>query len=297
MLKTIIIVTHLVPSISAIETAYIEHLDYQTVESGKISSDLASLWDAPAMAGQDFLIMKPASNAEVFLRFVKNPTNTSVAPMTTYGWNATELLVTDPDSLAVRLANSPFTMIGPPADLYPSKDAPRAMQVQGPADEVLYLTRIIPAGTRFPLGSADSPVDRVFIVVVGGPSMEKLTAFYGDRLGLPVTEPSAFKISVLSKANRLPKETTYPLAVAQFTEKFLVELDEYPDVTSARPTSTGALPPGMAMVSFDTDNLDKLDLTWRKPPRSIDAFPYNGRRTAVTVGPAGEWLEIIENRE
>ncbi len=295
MLKTIVIVTHLVPSILAIENAYIEHLGYQSVDRGRISGELADLWNAPAMTGQDFLIMKPASNAEVFLRFVKSPGSASVAPMTTYGWNATELLVTDPDSLADRLASSPFTIIGPPADLYPGKDAPRAMQVQGPADEVLYLTRIIPAGTRFPLGHAESTVDRVFIVVVGGPSMEGLAAFYGDRLGLPVTEPSAYKISVLSKANQLPKETTYPLAVAQFTEKFLVELDEYPEITGPRPIPDGTLPPGMAMVSFDTDDLDKLDLAWRSPPRSLDDFPYNGRRTAVTVGPAGEWLEIIEN--
>ena len=49
--------------------------------------------------------------------------------MTTHGWNATELLVKDPDPLAEKLAGSAFRMIGAPKDLWPAPDAPRAMQV------------------------------------------------------------------------------------------------------------------------------------------------------------------------
>ena len=48
--------------------------------------------------------------------------------------------VDDVDALAAELASSPFRIIGGPADLSFS-DQIRAMQVVGPAREVLYLTQ------------------------------------------------------------------------------------------------------------------------------------------------------------
>ena len=56
------------------------------------------------------------------------------------GWNAAELIVEDVDGLAVQLENSPFKIIGSPADLSFTKNI-RAMQVMGPANEILYLTQ------------------------------------------------------------------------------------------------------------------------------------------------------------
>ena len=96
----------------------------------------------------------------------------------------------------------------------PRENSPRALQALGPADEVLYMTRIIPGGSGFDLGSARTPVDRVFITVVGGPDMEALRNFYGNALGMPLGDTSAWKITVLSAAHGLPPETTFPLAVA-----------------------------------------------------------------------------------
>jgi len=283
----------LVPGLSSLETAYQRYLGYQTVDRGTLCAELADLWDTPDLLGRPFIIMQPSSGSTVFLRFIDDPFDSKTAPLTTFGWNATELLVADPDKLAGQLRDSPFRIIGKPRDLYAAPDSPRAMQVQGPAGEVLYLTRIIPLGTRFPLSAARSFVDRAFIAVVGGPSMEQMTRYYRERLGLPVSEPASYRISVLSHANRLPGETTYPLAVVRLPKDFLVELDQYPPGTAARPRRHGSLPPGMAMVSFSTDDLGALALTWRKKPRPVDAFPYNGRPAAVTIGPAGEWLEII----
>jgi len=54
--------------------------------------------------------------------------------------SAAELIVDDVDALAAELASSPFRIIGGPADLSFS-DQIRAMQVVGPAREVLYLTQ------------------------------------------------------------------------------------------------------------------------------------------------------------
>ncbi|MFQ5634884.1 MAG: VOC family protein [Gammaproteobacteria bacterium] len=288
MLKTILIVTISVFNLEPVETAYREHLDYRVVERGTVSDDLGRMWDAAAMTGRHYLLMEPDSGAPVFIRFVENDPVEGYAPMTTHGWNGTELLVTDPDALAGRLNNSAFRIIGPPKDLWAAPNAPRAMQALGPADEVLYLTR----NGNF---ATDTFVDRVFIMVLGGRSMAAMGAFYRDRLGLAVGEPTPFRISVISRAQGRPAETSYPLAIATVSQDFLIELDEYPDDTPARPVTPGHLPPGTAMVSVEIEGeLDDLGVEWRAQPRTVDSFPYNGREVGVTVGAAGEWIELVE---
>jgi len=287
MLKSIIVVTIAVLNLESVQTSYQEEFGYKTVEQSSVSGQLAAVWDAPQMRGRQTLLMQADSEAEVYLRFVEMPAVQGYAPLTTFGWNATELLVLDPDALAQQLEGSAFETIGPPKDLWAAPNAPRAMQVQGPGDEVLYLTR----NGQFETTAA---VDRVFIMVLGGPSMQAFRDFYGKKLGLQVGEATPFKISVLSRAQQQPLDTTYPLAVATVSSDYLIELDEYPSSVGERPYVEGELPPGTAMVSFSVADLDALDVDFRAEPRVLDSFPYAGRRTAVTVGPAGEWLELLE---
>ena len=287
MLKSIVIVTISVLKLASVEDAYREHLDYSTVMQGQLSTDIAEVWNTPDMAGQNYLVMQPASAEKVYLRFIENPATESHVAMTTHGWNATELLVKDPDTLAGQLANSPFTIIGPPKDLWAAPDAPRAMQVRGPSGEVLYLTRNL----DFDINTF---VDRVFIMVLAGPSMTGLSEFYANKMGLPVGDATPFKIGVISRAQNQPADTTYPLAIATVAKKFLIELDEYPAAIEARPIEDGFLPAGTSMVSFEVADLDAFDIAWRATPKILRERPYDGRRTAVTVGPAGEWIELIE---
>jgi len=288
VLKSILIVTISVLNLGTVEDAYREQLAYEVVERGVVSAQLGGAWDAPAMAERGYLLMRPESGAPVYLRFVENEAADGYAPMATYGWNATELLVIDPDALAERLSDSPFAIIGPPKDLWAAPNAPRAMQTLGPGNEVLYLT----SNDQF---ETDTFVDRMFIMVLGGQSMQAMSAFYRDTFGLAVGEPTPFKITVISQAQERPADTTYPLAVATVSQDFLIELDEYPADTPARPILPGYLPPGTAMVTFEIGgDLDDLAVEWRAQPREIEAFPYDGREVGVTVGAAGEWIELIE---
>jgi len=296
MLKSIVMVTMLVTNLNAVEEAYDSYLGYQVVEEGQIDRSLGSVWGARGMNKHPYVIMQPKSGEEVYLRFIEDKSMTNYRPMGTHGWNSTEILVEDPDALAVKLSNSSFNIIGQPYDLYPTPDAPRAMQVLGPSNEILYLTRIIPGGSGFNLGSAQSYVDRVFIMVVGGPSMKALQDFYSQKLNMPVTEASDWTIGVISRLNNLPEDTIYPLALVSFEQDFLIELDEYPSVVVPRKRAVNHLPSSTSVVSFLVDSLDSFDLKWRRPPRTIQNFPYNGRKVGVTIGPAGEWIELIENR-
>jgi catechol 2,3-dioxygenase-like lactoylglutathione lyase family enzyme len=297
MLKTIAIVTLVVRNLAAVEPAYREDLHYQPVERGKVGTQLARAWDAPAMAGRRYVLMQPESGAAVYLRFIQAaPGTPDVQPFRTAGWNATELLVTDPDALAAELAGSAFEVIGPPRNLTAGENAPRAMQVLGPEREPLYMTRFIPGGgSGLDLGSATSRVDRVFITVVGGPDLDALRAFWGGVLGLPLTEFGQWPIGVLARAWGLPPDTKFGLAGAAMPRDFMVELDDYPDAVEPRRRAPGALPGGWAMVSFTAERLADLPVTWRATPRAVAARPYDGRTTAVTVGPAGEWIEVIES--
>lgn len=288
MLKSILIVTISVLNLGAVEEAFREHLAYEAVDRGTVSSELAAAWGAKGMAERGYLVMQPASKAPVYLRFVENDKVEDYAPMTSHGWNATELLVTDPDALAEKLSDTQFEIIGPPKDLWQAPNAPRAMQTLGPGNEILYLTW----NADFEI---ETFVDRVFIMVLGGPSMQSMSAFYRDKLGLVVGEATPFSISVISNAQGLPPETTYPLAIATVSKEFLIELDEYPAGISNRTVKPGLLPPGTSMVTFEVDaDLDDLAVEWRVKPREIDGFPYDGRDVGVTVGAAGEWIELVE---
>jgi catechol 2,3-dioxygenase-like lactoylglutathione lyase family enzyme len=287
MLKTILVITISVLNLGSVESAYQQYLGYELVERGEVSEALGEVWNAPSMAGHDYLIMRPASEANVYIRFIEDEAVADYAPMATQGWNATELLVTDPDALAARLADSPFEIVGPPADLWDAPNAPRAMQAIGPGNEVLYLT-------RNPDFATESAVDRTFIMVLGGPSMAALSDFYTDRLGLELGDTLQLPVPFMADAQEVAPDTLYTLRVAIISQDFLLELDEYPATVPPRPVKPGHLPPGTAMVSFEVDNLDALDVDWRATPAEIDSFPYNGRRTGVIQGPAGEWLELIE---
>jgi len=286
MLKTILVVTISVLRLGTVETAYEEQFGYHVVERGIFGEQLSEVWNAPAMADNAYVLMQPSSKANVFIRFVENEPVEGYGPFITQGWNATELLAKDPDAIESAMADSPFEVVGPSADLWNAPDAPRAMQAVGPADELLYLTR----NNDFEI---DSDVDRVFIMVVGGPSLDALSDFYGG-LGMDLGDPLELPVPFMAKGQGLAPDHMYPLRVAFVSRDFLLELDQYPDTVPPRPVLGDHLPPGTSMVSFEATNLEAIDTTWRAAPQAIQSFPYDGRRVAVTVGPAGEWLEIIE---
>ena len=70
----------------------------------------------------------------------------------------------------------------------------------GPAGELIYFTRILPGGSRYGLHGARSFVDRPFIMVVGGDSMDSLYDFYSHKLGLRVDRTAPFIIRQMSRA-------------------------------------------------------------------------------------------------
>ena len=298
-LRRIEIATHCVPELRACVPVYRDLLDYRLVDAGALPDSLTSAWSTPGMTGMPYALLQPASGAEVYLRFIETGRAGGYWPPVTQGWIATEMLCTDPDAVAEKLAGDrhrgAFTRIGGPADLYPSPKSARALQTAGPAGELMYFTRILPGGSRFGLHGATSFVDRPFIMVVGGTSLADLEAFYGDALGLKIWPQDPFLIRQMSRVLGVAENTAYPISIARIPGRaFLLELEELPPYIERRTVPDGQLPEGLAMVGFASAPLDELNLDYRAVPRAVDLPPYGGRLVAVTEGPAGEWLELID---
>jgi catechol 2,3-dioxygenase-like lactoylglutathione lyase family enzyme len=298
LLKDIEIVTHCVPDLADELSVWTQQLDYRLIKQGRLAEAHCAAWGTPAEEGRPYAVLGPASGAPVYIRLLETEQRAGYWPPVTWGWNVSELLVEDPDALAVQFENSPFTRLGGPGDLYASANAPRAIQTRGPAGTTLYFTRILPGGSRYGLHGAKSRVDRVFNVIAGGPSMDALREFYGNTLGLRVSEPIPFVMTMAAEATGAPPDTLFPIAVATVRPRTcIIELDEYPATTTARPRGEGQLPGGISMVSFRVEKLEDCAVAFRAPPTVVQDPPYNGRRVAVIEGPAGEWLELIEQSD
>lgn len=294
MLKSIYVVTLLVMSVTRSEQAYEQELGYLTVDEGTVPAPLAELWNAPQAEGRPYVLMKPDSDAEVYLRFVEVADQANYEPMKTLGWNAVELQVQDVDRLAGEINPARFEMIGPPKYLT-EKNNIRASQFLGPDRELLYLTQIKdPAATSFRIGQATSRVDRVFIMVLGTSDLDATTRFYQDVLGQPITGPFPYQVTVLSRAWGKPADTVYDLSIAQLEEPFLIEIDQYPAEAARREPTAAGLPFGPSVVGFRMDNVAAVATRRGRATQTLQMQPYAGRRVLGLQGPAGELIELVE---
>lgn len=293
MLKSILVVTLLVSSVPDAEQSYERDLGYRTVDEGRIGAELAGAWQAPAMAARAFVLMQPESGEPVYLRFVEADGPGNYAPMKTRGWNAVELQATDPDRLVRELDADRFEMIGPPKFLTDQENI-RAAQVLGPHQELLYFTHVLdPSASRFRIGTARTRVDRVFIMVLGTTDLDATTAFYRDLLGMPVSGPWPYEVSVLSRAWGLPPDTLHELSIVQLEADFLIEIDAYPPEAPLRSTPPGGLPYGPAVVGFRVGALDTVERQSGRRARALSQAPYDGSRVLFLTGPSGEGIELV----
>ena len=291
MLGPIIAVTMTVSDLAPIEAAYGNYLGYKVVERGQIPKELAGVWGAPLTEGKSYMVMQPESGANCFLRFIAIDAYPDYKPLTTYGWNSTEILVKDVDAVYERLKSSPFEVVGTPRNLS-TTDKIKAMQVIGPAKELLYLTTV--TSESFGVGMAQSFIDRPFIVINGGRDIVELITFYRDVLKNKVSEPQPVRMSALNKVRGFDSEAKHPLSTVDIGGPFLIEIDQYPPGTTDRVRRPGDLPPSTAIVAFEVPSLDKVPVPFVSPPVIMQGRPYNGRRVGVIQGPSGELHELIE---
>ncbi|GMU68747.1 MAG: hypothetical protein AMXMBFR37_10790 [Steroidobacteraceae bacterium] len=286
-------VTIATPELQSSIDAYQLYLGYELADHDRLTPAMAAQFARPELAGRRYALMLPGGEGQTWLRFIESRPDPAYRPFRHMGWNAAELMVQDTDLAAERVAQSPFRVIGPPADLSIS-DKIRAMQVLGPSNEGIYLTSFKEKLSAFDVPDAKHFIDRVFIVILGGPSCEAINAFYSRHFGVPAAKAVPSVITVLSAAHELPTDTRHMLAALALDGQCYIEADTMPAGTLPRTAAPGELPPGISMVTFLVDRLpDDPSLTWLAEPRTLAQAPYHGRRTAVCIGPAGEWIELV----
>ncbi len=281
--------------LAAVERDYVATLGYVVRERGKVPRALARSWGAPKAAGQPYLLLSPDAAPDVFIRVVRAPHVPDYRPLTTYGWNAIEIVVEDTDATYAAFQGTPFRVIGEPANLsgYPSI---RAFQVEGRAQEVLYLTSETGDRSRSPLPPPNGPIGRIFIMVVAGPEPQRLVDWYAERFNMVRGTLRDRPVGVLQRAQGLPPDRLLPLTTMRLAQQGnLLELDGYSENAGPRPVQRGHLPPGVAITTMSVRNIAALDLPFITPPRVLDGPLYGGRRAATARGPAGELVEIVED--
>jgi len=281
MLGAIHRVTLSASDLAAVEYAYAAFLDYRVTERGKVSAAEAACWGTPAMSGNATLTMRPAAGDDFEFRFVSGPAYPDYVPLTTFGWNASEIMVQNVDAMAERVANSPFQIVGEPRNLSFSDDI-RAMQLRGPASEIVYLTEFKKPVPGLSVPVARSAVDRTFIVILGGASMQRLQDFYHLTFGVPKAPVVQSRITMLSRALGVSIETLYPIAAMTLEGDSLIEADEMPAQVGPRQALHGYLPPGIALTGF---HCTKIPAT---------ATPVQGHDGVFVMrGAAGELIELF----
>ena len=296
MLKTILMVTIMASDLLQVERAYRDELGYRVARRGAVPGALAAAWNAATLAGRDYVIMQPSSNEPVYLRFIEDTSGAAAEPMKTEGWNAVEILVQDPDALAPALERSGhFNVVGRPRYLTEKQNI-KAMQAVGPANELVYFTNISdPEKSGFGLQPARTYIDRVFIMVAGARDHSALGEFYRTVLGMTVTAPGAVPYRHVVQGLRHAGGDQ-----ARTVDSAVVGNDSWSNwiVTPKQlclemPFRVHCLPE-IAMVTFEVTEWNP-DLPYIVAPAMQSSFPYLGRRAAVLVGAAGEYIELVES--
>ena len=207
--------------------AWTHWLEQEMVFEGLVTPGQAELWDQPNTEGLKVCWL--ANNlGEPWLQIVEDPEATYIDPFKYAGWLSLEINVQNVDALAEQLRESPFTIIGEPANLDISKDI-RAMQVVGPAGEVLYLTEIKREIPGFDIPLARCRIDRLFIPVMLARNYQDLAATFLEQGAISEAQFET-RITVVNQALGLPNETRHPISTIQLHGKNIIEIDAIPNI-------------------------------------------------------------------
>ncbi|MBL42672.1 MAG: hypothetical protein CMM49_08450 [Rhodospirillaceae bacterium] len=296
-LGEIIGATIITPDIEETIKPYIEIFEYHVISNSIISDQLADLWNTKAHLKSESKIIAPKNRTYPWIRFIQAIEIADYKAMTSYGWHSLEINVQSVNEIPNKLANSNLKIIGEPHQLGMSKSI-RAMQVIGYAKEVLYLTEIPNDGSVNHLPIAENFIDKIFIVPLGTSNMDETREWYlknfpNIKRGL---EARDIKMPLISNALAIDPNTKCSICTIRLPNKSSIEIDDYPDAASKRDFLPNSLPPGVSIVSFEVDSLDKVKVPFISEKSVIMDSPYSNSRVGVIRGSASEIIELVERK-
>lgn len=274
---------------------YRDFLYQELLETGEVSAELAQAWGAENCTGARYAILAAPTEAKSYFRLVEVPTTERVKPATTLGWNAFELTVKDVFALAEHIEGNGFEIDGPPK-LVDGFTSFIPMQVFGPDGEVLFLNQVNHSDVDVDLPIAQSEVGEIFIAVLASPDRELSTEEYVQSLGLDRAATHSLRYGLINRAFDLPVETKQSISMVQNKRWPILQVDQYPDYAEQRPQRAGYLPNGNSIISLLVESISDLSIAEKAigPEISPAGGIYQGRKTQVIKGSAGELIELIE---
>jgi catechol 2,3-dioxygenase-like lactoylglutathione lyase family enzyme len=143
---------------------------------------------------------------------------------------------------------------------------------------------------------ANAEVDQIFIAILASPDRQAALDFYANVIGFERGDTYTIIYSLINSAFGLAADTKSDMSMTKVGRLPGVEIDQYPAQTTVRPQAKEELPPGVGMISFLVQNLDAIKAPFIAPAQRQAGFLYEGRRSATLIGPAGEYIELIETR-
>lgn len=266
---------------------YRRHLGYVRRGEGLVSAELAESWGTPAMKGRRYILLSPRHDKSVAIRIVGVDVAPDYRASSSSGWNAMEIIVDDIDRLYTNFRLSAFVIARSPASPVPGFPTIRSMEAEGPAHETLYLTAETGDRSRSILPKPSDPVGRPFVSWLTGLNIIALRDWYASHFGM-----APFPVAEKKGEGPLSGATMPNTVLLMKQPGNLLQFEGNPAQFGERPVGPGQLPPGNAMMTFEVDSLDNLDLSFVGPVRRL----YDGKRAATCIDPNGNRVELVEAR-
>lgn len=285
---------------------YCDQLSHEVVEEGNLSASLANSWGAPALTNSTYCLLQPqylsglSKTPISYLRLVQSASYQQPVPhATTYGWVAFEMNVREVFKLYRRIEKSAFRVVGVPKKMDGISNV-IPMQVVGPDEEVLYLNQVLSSDDTTDLPITELEVESIFIATLACGDRDSCLNNYVSQINLEKGPSYEIRYSLINRAFGLDPETTTILDLLQAGRKPIIEVDDFPAQTQARPKPDNGLSLGNAILSLVVEDLDSLDLSDTISDTIVDhdeesnGLFYDGARTQVFQGLDGELVELIE---
>ena len=146
-------------------------------------------------------------------------------PFAAPGWAAMEVLVKDLDALFANLPPA-FSLLNPPAALSFSEQI-RAMQVAGPAGELIYFTEVSGEVPGFSLPTATQQVNQCFVMINAVTAIQTSIDFYARLFNCAAPSAMPARVSILSRSNGLDENHRHAIAPIALSPGQLFELDQW----------------------------------------------------------------------
>ena len=109
-----------------------------------------------------------------------------------------------------------------------------------------------------------------------------------------VNERHEIPYKTINRVHGLPLETMHKLSTLGGERSVSIEIDQWPAQSGApKLHDSDQMSEGIFMISFVVDDVSEEGSNFLSGAKPITSAPYDGARSAISLGPSGERIELI----